>query len=284
MMVMKSECIGVSELSALVEAIKNSDCNITINVNISGIQAEKPAPVNEPIPEPEIPLEYNIPAGFFIVPGEADLYYSHVNRALHISSGECTLKTTWKKVKEIAELDYEQISQYANEKYNDDKSMNVFLRFVTAHKEGRVDSVRSQVVNSYQHVEPTIVYTKQPVEEKPDMSANISSVDWSTVPAQVFGDMEYKECRSKIRLKKINSICMTTWDCIVKLASLPLTRLHNEIAALFNSPDHREMIHALIRLYQEDIIRDPDAFARPMVLIDTSTGYDGNKIEVEGAF
>jgi hypothetical protein len=272
----RNACIGAEGLESILEAIKNSDVAITINVNISGnisnIQEEKPAPVNEPIHEPEIP------AGFFIVLGEPDLYYGHKHGALQISLDGNTVTTTWKNVKTMASQNEELITKEAVRKYPDETNRSMFLRFLTAYQEGRVKPLRAPVV------EPEVIPVNKPVEEKPDMSANISSVDWSTVPAQVFGDMEYKECRSKIRLKQGNDICCTTWDCIVKLATLPFSKLHNKIAALFNSPNYRDMIHSLIDLYRTDVIRDPDYFARPMVMVDTRADYDGNKIWMEEAY
>lgn len=288
---MKSECIGVEGLASILDAIKNSDVAITINVNISEIQAEKPAPVNEPIPEPEIPPEHNVPAEFFIVPGETDLYFSHANRALHISSGECTLKTTWKKIKEIAELDDEHIAQYANHKYNGDKSRNVFLRFVDAHKTGRVAPVKVGVATSCQQL--TIEHDMFNIQEEPkelpivkvDKPAS-NGIDWSSIQGTTIEDMEYKEHNGRIRLRSNSNgnICCTNWDTIVRMSQMPNTRLESEVMTLYPERGHRNLICSLIDAYRQNIIRDPDAFARPMVLIDTFTGYDGGKIEAESAY
>ena len=267
----RSACIGVSELKALLDTLNESKCNISINICVI-----QPEPEEEPIPEPEIPPE--IPKGILQVPGEEGIYYGHKHGALQISLDGNTVTTTWKRVKELASQSDEMIEKEAKRKYSDETSRSMFLRFVQAYREGRVKPLRAQ------HVEPEVIPVSKPVEEKPDMSLNTGHIDWSTVPAITFDGFHYQEHNGRIRLRSNSNgnICCTTWDKIIQLSQMPNIKLEIEVMTLYPERGHRNLICSLIDAYRNDDIKDPDAFARPLVNIDTSTNYDGNKIMVEG--
>jgi hypothetical protein len=58
------------------------------------------------------------------------------------------------------------------------------------------------------------------------------------------------------------------------------TRVCDEVNSLFASIEHREMIHEFIASFKNGIISDPAEQFRPMIRADTSTNYDGNKVEL----
>lgn len=257
-------------LTDILNSILASERSISITITISNGQpvpvpvpvlAQDPEPSEpEPIkPEPVKPVQKppevvpEIPNGYKQVACEAGLYYCFSDGAISIKDGNTTLRTNWLSIKKSAELDSLALEKRLNRLSYTGEQKEIFYRFLKAYKDKRVC--------------PKVA---QPVQ---------TPGKWSTIPVLNVGDLEYQEQRGRIRLKNNDVTCYSNWDTVVKLSSMQAKKLDLELAVLFPAPNQRELISSFIHYFKDGLVEDPDSKYRPMVRIDTSTKYDGGKLD-----
>jgi hypothetical protein len=232
---------GVTGLLIFINAVKEGKVKIPDNAHKQVVETTPEEVSKDKINLGEIK--------FTNIPNEKFMSFGIYKDFVVVRLGDITVTTSWSEVDELSKLSHKIMKDRIFNKFPKSVgSRNTLALFVSMYKEGRFTS-------------------------KDDWS-NVKAVAVRGAP-----DFSYKTKGDKLLLHR-NGISLTTdWNLVIKLSQYHKERLIEEISKLNYTGYNSTILFDFVVAYNEARAIDPDAGFRKMLSPETTTGYDGSKIE-----
>jgi hypothetical protein len=207
---------------------------------------------------PTIPhLKYNVEEST-----ENDIYWSYANTRV---------ATDWGTIERYAKMEDDILEGALNKKIKNGKTKTAYRKLVQAYRAGLISrsGVNTSTTNEIKKEvieEPKIKKESSTTNEIKKEEVMVLDNRWTKVETlNTDPVIYYSESRGKIRLQIDNTQIFTNWDTVNKLVDCPDLKLTEHLKQTYTKKEEYNLINIFIKEVKSGHIKDPDAFAKPMV-------------------
>lgn len=227
------------------------------------------------------------------IPGTEIVLKNYDNGNITVSQrGSCPADIPIEEIEKIAKLpELDAYSEIRN-RFQNRNHRPAINKIVKLQREGSVD-IREIINQNFekQVIEPKPQAQPEPQQEQTgpllEITANKNEMEKPEKKKRFWpipGDRTVSYCqleKDELSLSYDGETIETSWPEIIRLSSLGETQRAEEIIKIYPSnPEKRIAIKSFILAYQEERVRDPDAFCRPILVTDTKVNENFGKVEM----
>lgn len=201
------------------------------------------------------------------IQNETHIEFATYNDTIIVRFGEIMISTSWNEVESLAKLDHEIMKKKIFKRFPESGgSRGLLIGFISIYKKGNVKALEDEQIDS----------SAKPISTKETYPS------WENIKAiAVKGDstLSYKTVRDNVLICRNRDCVLFNWTDTIRLAKYRPQRIIEELTILRYMESEIKILFDFITAYRDDRAIDPDMGFRKILSTETSTNYDGNKVE-----